>query len=599
MIKGSGFNSIPTRCAIMSLILMAIISGFFYHQIYLANKTTSFQFVFISALLIAPTLLIFFVARKLTSQILALKRSTEAIANGHLDYPIEIDCNCEIGDLADSFQHMVKKLNDSVTRKNMIAYTDVITNLPNRAVVNHLIKKIETDGNNYACASLFLDINGFKRINDTFGHSAGDALLAQASERIITQGLKIARNDLDTCMSIFGELCDFLPEKPLVTRYAGDEFIVILPGARTIEELQTIANQMVDAFQTPFHVNGYNMSIGLSVGIARYPEDTTNPHELIKFSDLAMYQAKRDKSLNVSIFEQSMQDKIAKQAALENDLKLAIETDEIYLHYQPKVRLSTGKLMGVEALIRWKHPKHGPIPPIDFIPIAEETGLIIPLGKRVLQLAFKQAHIWHQQGISRKIAVNIAPSQFDTDHFLEDVLDLLMEYEVPPNSIIMEITESMAMTNFEKTRDLLNRLRKLGISIAIDDFGTGFSNLSQLTRLSFDILKIDQSLVADIGKQPKSEAIIKTIISMAQALGFETVAEGIETVKQLNFLEQNGCDVLQGYLLGRPMATTDLDVWVNTADALIDRGFLSRRHNRARNRKSSKPSANIHQIRRA
>nr|WP_321445628.1 EAL domain-containing protein [uncultured Cohaesibacter sp.] len=569
MKKGKGFNSIPIRFAVMSLAISGLIAlafGLAFDLHFdLANPTGTFSPSALIALMIAfvilPTLITYVAARKLTTQISALKASTDAIANGKLYSPIDIECNCEIGGLADSFRGMVKKINSNVLRMNIIAYTDVVTNLPNRAVVAHILNQLAASDAPYECSVLFLDLDGFKRINDTYGHEAGDQILSQASKRIINEGLHCRRDDLDTCMTVFGELCTYLPKKAVVARYAGDEFVIILPGNHSEEARLQIAEEILAAFDRPFYAAGQSTSVGLSIGIASYPQDTCDANELIKFADLAMYASKRDKKRRITLFEPKFHEKVLQQARLERELKLAIDSDQIFLHFQPKLKISTGELFGVEALARWNHPKDGVIPPSEFIPVAEESGLIIPLGQKVFDLALQQSNEWLAEGKCKKISINIAPLQFDTDSFVNRIIDLLARHKIPPSFITVEITESMAMADFEASQAQLSKLRSAGISIAIDDFGTGFSNLSLLTRLPFDILKIDKSLISDIGFQPKSEAVLRAVVSMSKALNFETIAEGIETEEQFTFLENIGCDNVQGFLLGKPMSVIDLARW--------------------------------------
>lgn len=562
MEKGVGLNSIPNRFALLSgtvTTLIVVIASFYPPKDIEYDLNT---ILIIASFILLPTLMTYLAAKKLTQQIIELKKSTDTIAQGNFDHPIDIDCACEVGGLADSFRGLVGRINSNVVRMNVLAYTDVVTKLPNRTVVQHLLDEVRADNKLNNCSVLFMDINGFKRINDTFGHHVGDELLKQAADRIVLEGLDRTHEQLDMCMSSFGELCNRAPKDLIVARYAGDEFIAILPGYHDQSDLKTISDNIAQAFEKPFECKGNHLKVGISIGAARYPEDTVNPSELVKYSDLAMYEAKRDKGITSAIFQKSMHDEIEFRNQIENDLQKAIASDQIFLHFQPKVNVVSGKLSGVEALARWKHPELGMISPEVFISIAEETDLIIPLGRRVMTLALEQSKKWADLGICRKIAINIAPSQFESSAFLSNTLDLLEKYKVPTKSIELEITESMAMSKFGETKQQIELLRKAGISIALDDFGTGFSNLSQLSNLPFDTLKIDKSLIADIGVAQKNETILIAIIKMASALGYETVAEGIEIEKQYRFLELEGCDVIQGYFAGKPMLPEDLDVWV-------------------------------------
>lgn len=561
MKKGVGLNSIPIRFTVMSGVVTSLIV-----LLTVLNFPDGFEHTPAAALaglgfIIVPTLVTFLAARKLTQLIVLLKNGTDAIAEGNFDHRIDVDCACEVGGLADSFRGLVARINSNVVRMNVLAYTDLVTKLPNRTVITHLLNEIDKEEHPAPCTVLIIDINGFKRINDTYGHHVGDDILRLASDRLISEGLRIEHDQLDVCMSLFGELHHRATKDIVVGRYAGDEFVAIIPGQHDDFELIKISKRIVAAFEENFTCEGHQVSVGISIGIARYPTDTQAPQELLKYSDLAMCEAKKSNNSNFMVFQKSMYDEVEYLRRLEEDLKVAIAENQISLRYQPKVHISTGELLGVEALARWEHPQRGAISPAEFIPIAEESGLIIPLGRKVLELALQQSKQWADHNKCRKIAINIAPSQFETDGFLTDTLALLSSHEVPSHSIELEITESMAMSKFDDTLQQLQLLRQAGISIAIDDFGTGFSNLSQLSRLPFDTLKIDQSLIADIGKQPKNEAIIKAIISMAETLGFKTVAEGIENEQQFRFLEEIDCDVIQGFFLGKPMLPSDLDIW--------------------------------------
>lgn len=561
MQKGVGLNSIPNRFALLSgtiaVIFVAVAFLGFAEQFQFSVVTFFAAF----SIIVVPTLITYLAANKLTQQITELKSSADKIAQGNFDHPIDVDCACEIGGLADSFRGLVGRINANVLRMNVLAYTDAATKLPNRTVVAHLLEEIKCDESLTNCAVLFMDINGFKRINDTFGHNVGDEVLIQASDRIVRDGFNRSQDQLDMCMSTFGELCQRAPKDIIVARYAGDEFVAILPGYHSDQELKAVSERITEALEKPFYCNSNKISAGVSIGVAKYPEDTDNPMELIKYSDMAMYDAKRNKESSFSLFQKSMQEGIDYRNRIENDLREALKSDQIYLQFQPKVNVISGELAGVEALARWKHPELGMISPEDFISVAEDTGLIIPLGKKVMELALKQSRIWSDEGVCRKIAINIAPSQFEAQNFLADTLDLLETYNVPAKSVELEITESMAMSKFGETKRQLDLLRQAGISIGLDDFGIGFSNLSQLSNLAIDTLKIDKSLISDIGVTPKNEAILMAIINMAKALGFETVAEGIETEDQYRFLERADCDTIQGYLLGKPMMPEDITAW--------------------------------------
>lgn len=562
--KGKGLNSIPIRFALMSGMLAILCVAV---QLYLwvgigIDAASIALIVAISVLaILVPTTVTFLAANKLTNYIRALRRSTDAIVAGSLDSPVDVDCACEVGGLADSFRKMVGRLNANIVRMNVLAYTDPVTNLPNRAVVMHMLGHMTAPSNAGKGALLFIDLDGFKKVNDTLSHEAGDEMLRQASLRIIRQGLKRAPEQLDACTTPFGELCDRAPTDIVFARFAGDEFVALLPGITDTDALSKKAHAVLKALETPFDIGGNIVTVSASIGIARTPVDSTDPAELLNFADLAMYAAKQAGRSRFVFFDPSLRDTAIERNEIEADLRLALRTDELTLHYQPKLDTRTLECVGVEALLRWHHPRRGDISPEIFIPVAEQAGLMPALGASILRMAAQQSRIWLDAGVRRKVAINVSPAQFERPNLVSEVLAALVEYRVDPDLIELEVTESMAMSDFAVTKRRMDQLQQAGIKIAIDDFGIGFSNLQQLTRLPFDALKIDRSLIADIGKNPKSEAIIKAIVGMAHTLGHKTIAEGIETSRQHAFLQRIGCDKVQGFLFGYPMSAAALDAW--------------------------------------
>ncbi len=492
-------------------------------------------------------------ARMLTSQIDALRRSTEAIAAGDLNAAVDVTCQCEVGGLAQSFQKMATRLNGNLLRINALAYTDPITALPNRGVIDHLLNfsLAPPRRDQFRAAIVFIDLDGFKRINDTLGHDGGDELLRQAAHRILTRGLNRTLETIDGCTDAFGTPSERLPIDIVFARFAGDEFVAILPGQTDRAELARIGQSVIDALNEPFVVKGAQVNVGASVGIAIAPDDTRSAAELLSFADLAMYSSKQAGKSRYMFFDHSIHAAIVERAQVEADLRRALQGDELLLHYQPKVDGRKFEVEAVEALLRWQHPQQGLVLPGRFIAVAEQAGLMPQLGDRVLRLAVNQCCAWLDAGLRLPVAVNVSPIQFTQPRFVQNVLRLLEETGLPPQLLSIEITESMAMQEFEATEERLAVLRAAGVRVAVDDFGIGFSNLSQLSRLSVDELKIDRSLVKDIGLNSKSEDIIRAIVRMAQALGFRTIAEGIETVEQRDFLVTHGCDAMQGWLFGR------------------------------------------------
>ncbi|MGY0195218.1 putative bifunctional diguanylate cyclase/phosphodiesterase [Leptothrix sp. BB-4] len=561
---GRGLNSIRWRFTLASVVLT--LAGVTLRERLLdqAWRPDPAWWLSLAGLTLTIGAATFWMAGRLTGLIDSLKRSTDAIAAGDFDAPVDVDCACEVGGLAHSFRQMTSRLNANILRMNALAHVDAITGLPNRTVIDHLLRYAlaEERRGQFRAAIVFIDLDGFKRINDTLGHDGGDQLLRQASRRILERGLDRTQATLDTCMDPFGNPCDRLPEDIVFARFAGDEFVAVLPGQTDRTRLAAIGEAVIDALREPFRIKNQDVVVGASIGIAIAPDDTDSAAELLTFADLAMYSSKQAGKARCMFFDKRIRETLFERARVEADLRLALQRDELVLHYQPKVSTQTLEMGCVEALVRWQHPERGLRMPADFIDVAEQSGLMTPLGNRVLVLAVAQCRAWLDQGIRRPVAVNVSPSQFVEPDFVPNLLALLAREGVPPDLLSIEITESIAMTDFEQNVLRLTTLRQAGVRVAIDDFGIGYSNLSQLTRLPMDELKIDRSLIRDIGVSDRSEAIIRAILSMAHAMGYRTIAEGIETPGQLAFLRALGCSALQGYLFGRPMPADQLDTWL-------------------------------------
>ncbi len=503
-------------------------------------------------------------ASRLTGLIDALRRSTEAIAEGDLHAPVEVDCACEVGGLATSFRKMKTRLNEQVLRINALAFTDAITGLPNRRVVDHLLRYALAPERaaDFRAAVVFIDLDGFKRINDTLGHAGGDELLRLASRRLLRRGLDSDLDGIDTCMDAFGNLCDRMPQGLVFARFSGDEFVAILPGVTCRDALARVGERLVGALSRPFKVGGQEVSVGASVGIAVTPDDTGDAAELLAFADLAMYSAKQAGKAGWRFFDRRTREALVASTRTEAELRLALERHELRLHFQPKVGLHDGgRLHGVEALVRWQHPVRGLLMPADFVDLAERCGLMADLGRQVVAMAAAQGRHWLDQGLEIAVAVNVSPSQFCDPDFVRTLLAAVRQAGLPPRLLSIEITESMAMTDVDENVVRLGELRAAGVRVALDDFGIGFSNLSQLSRLPLDMLKVDRSLVQGLGRNGKSGAIIRAIVGMAHALGCQAVAEGIETDAELAALRGMGCDCGQGYRFARPMGAEALVDW--------------------------------------
>lgn len=559
--KGAGLNSIPIRFMLMSLMMTAV-SLWSAHAFLLSghsHPSALWTALCILTLSVVPAIVTFVAASKLAGMIRSLHKSTQAVVEGDLNSPVDVDCDCEVGGLADSFRAMISRLNHNILRMNILAYTDPVTRLPNRAVITHALSVMSRS--DCDATLFFIDLDGFKQVNDTLGHETGDELLRQVSDRIIERGFGMSRDDIDNCTTTFGELCTSCPQKLVFARFAGDEFVALLPERMERFELELQSREIIAAVSEPYHINGTEVSVSASIGIARAPIDTADHEELLSHADLAMYAAKKAGKARMQFFNDSLREIVVEEARLESEIRWAIDRDEFVLHFQPKVNAQDLSVSGVEALVRWQHPEQGLLLPDQFIDIAEQRGLMPNLGNCILHLAARQARAWMEADVPMPVSVNFSAAQFDRPQLVSEVLGVLDQYRVDPSLIEVEITESMVMSDFAETRYRLRRLQEAGVRVSIDDFGTGFSNLSQLAQLPCDVLKIDRSLIAEIGRNTKSEAIINAIVSMANALGHQVVAEGIETIEQHSFLEGLGCHMLQGHLFGRAMPLDKFEQW--------------------------------------
>jgi len=563
---GQGLNSIRVRftlliggCGALSLLALYVTDR-------LINVTDLATLVALPILLLLaamPMVLTYVLTGTLTRPIETLRRRALAIANGDFQAPVEVDSQSEVGALADSFRAMVTKLNSNLSRVNVLAYTDRVTGLPNRAVLTHVLDYgLAKDRDPRLTGGLlFIDLDNFKQVNDTMGHEAGDEILRAASSRILKDGFGKTVEDVDTCTTALGELAQRLPEGLVFVRFAGDEFVALLPGVTSSANLAHHAGRIVSAIQKPFHVNGQDVSIGASVGIAVLHVDSADPLEIVKFADTAMYAAKQAGRGQIAFYSREMSKLARDRTKLEAELREAIHSGQLRVHFQPKINIRHVRLAGVEALVRWQHPTRGLLAPGHFIAVAEQTGLIEDLGNEVLRLSIQQCRRWFEQNINIRISINVCHLQFRRLDFADNVLRMIQAASIPPSMIELELTETVAMENPEFSKRHLIKLRAAGVRISVDDFGTGYSNLSQLVQLPFDTLKIDKSMLDNIRHDKKAGHVVTAIINMAKALGYETVAEGVEQKEQFAFLYKRGCDIVQGYLFARPMDVDALMAW--------------------------------------
>jgi diguanylate cyclase (GGDEF)-like protein len=410
-----------------------------------------------------------------------------------------------------------------------IATHDALTGLPNRAFLHEKMEDaLARVRRGEMLAVLCLDLDHFKGVNDTLGHAIGDTLLKAATARLMT------------CVR----------ETDVVARLGGDEFVVIQSDLEKPEQAGALARRIVDAIAAPFDLDGHQVVVGVSVGVAVAPTDGGDRELLLRSADMALYRAKSDGRGACRFFEPAMDIRLQERRRLELDLRRALAVQEFTLHYQPLVEAASEKIVGFEALLRWNHPERGMIPPLDFIPLAEEIGLIVPLGEWVIRQACADARLWPDE---IKIAVNLSPAQFRRQTLVHSVASALAASGLAPTRLELEITESVLLTENETTLSILHQLRSLGVRIVMDDFGTGYSSLSYLRSFPFDKIKIDRSFVGGLEATNDCAAIVKAIAGLGASLGIQTTAEGVETEEQIKHLREHGCTEFQGYYFGRPL----------------------------------------------
>jgi len=494
--------------------------------------------------LIAALLLFGLLKTLIITPIQKLGAATQEISRGNLQVAVTVDRKDEIGDLAMAFEDMSQSLLRSANQIQYLAYHDSLTGLPNRYMFTDYLERALSHAKRHrqVMALIFLDLDGFKRVNDTLGHEAGDRLLQELAAR------------LDNCLrrSDFVVRADTVQDT--VARLGGDEFIILLTRIQSAHDSARVATRVLASVSEPFIIDKCEFHIGASIGITTFPADGDQADTLIKNADVAMYHAKKSGKNNYRYYSESMNQAALQRFTMENALRNAIDSDQFTLYYQPLVEAETRKLKGFEALIRWHHPEMGFLPPDTFIPLAEETGLIIPLGEWVLREACQQAKAWDKCGYDPvRMSVNISNMQFNNPGFEETVKKVLESTDLPPHRLEIELTESSIMQAPDSGLETLVAIKTLGVCIAMDDFGTGYSSLASLRRLPVDTLKIDRSFVDGVIEDRDDAVIVSMIIAMARILHLKVTAEGVETEEQLEFLHEQGCDTIQGYYISRPV----------------------------------------------
>jgi diguanylate cyclase (GGDEF)-like protein len=481
-----------------------------------------------------------------------LREAARQVREGNLRVELKVASDDEIGDLARAFREMGEGLHASQEQIRFHAYHDNLTGLPNRFMFREQLEQAVSHARHYqeTLGVLFADVDGFKRVNDTLGHHAGDELLRQISERIRS----VVRQQ-----DYLGRPDEHDPGLNVVSRIGGDEFVMLVSQMNHAVEGSRIAQRIIDAIARPFQVAGQEIYVGISIGIALYPIDAGNAEELLQRADMAMFHAKAAGKNNYQFYSSQMNAVAVNSLSLEARLRRAMERDELFMTYQPKIDLRSGRTVGVEALLRWNHPEEGMIPPATFIPIAEEVGLINTLGEWILRNVCRQIRAWEGTlAADLVVAVNISSRQIANPRFGLIVQQILRECGVSGARLEFEMTETSIMLMESYIDAAFRTIRDLGITISLDDFGTGYSSLSHLRRFPIDYLKIDRSFVDEALTNPDDRAIVSAIIGMAQNLGLQVVAEGVETLEQACFIREKGCDFAQGYHFGRPMPASEL-----------------------------------------
>ncbi|HUH95698.1 MAG TPA: EAL domain-containing protein [Casimicrobiaceae bacterium] len=526
-------------------------------------------FSVVAVVVILAIVITLLLTRRLVAPIRQLMRAARAVGAGKLDVYVPAKSSDELGLLTHTFNHMTQRLaesqaevatyqrtlEDKVTQRTKelevataqaykLAQHDILTGLPNRSLLNQRLKQIvaqaQRDGTQVAC--LFLDFDHFKRINDTLGHDAGDQLLQAVAQRLTS-----AVRESDT-----------------VARLGGDEFVLILPGldpANSAFEVMAVLTRVRESFLAPFRLVDQTPTLTCSIGVSVYPVDAIDPNGLIKQADTAMYAAKEAGRNAYRFYTADMNARVQARLQIETDMRRGLMDDEFFLVYQPQVDMVSGRAIGVEALLRWRDPERGVIGPSEFIPIAEESGMIQALGARVLRDACRQLMLWQRQNMFMRLSVNLSVQQLEHDSWLSVVEEALRASGLPAHYLDLEITESVIITHPDRAVATLVKLKQMGVSITIDDFGTGYSSLSYLTRLPIQGVKIDQRFVHGLEQNKSDEAIAQAIIALSDSMGLRCIAEGVETIAQFEFLKSHRCEEAQGYLISRPLEEPELRSW--------------------------------------
>jgi diguanylate cyclase (GGDEF)-like protein len=458
------------------------------------------------------------------------------IAHDKLEYRVK--------ERTSELEQKITEQKKSEEKMSHMAYHDQLTGLPNRRLlIDRLDQVLDRERRHKKLAALlFLDLDRFKYINDTLGHLKGDEVLKEVAKRL---NMCIRKSDT-------------------LARHGGDEFTILVQGLSRVEDITKLTDRIFSLFNTPFHLKGQHIFVTTSIGVSIYPNDGEDAESLIKNADIALYKAKEEGRNTYQLFTSTMNESAVKRISIENKLRGAIAKEEFVLHYQPQLDTNTNEVVGVEALLRWQDPESGLIPPGDFIPIAEDTGLIIPIGDWVLRTACAQNKVWQEKDFEPlTMSVNVSLRQFKQKDFVSIVKNILKETNLNPQFLELELTESILMDDVESVIKELHELKTMGIRLSIDDFGTGYSSLEYLKKMPIDMLKIAQEFVKNIVVDSDDVAIAKTIVQVAKSLNLEVIAEGVETIEHLKILRTLQCNKIQGYLFSRPLPSEEVEVFLN------------------------------------
>jgi diguanylate cyclase (GGDEF)-like protein len=482
------------------------------------------------------------IARSITRPVQRLAEAAQRVEQGDYTHPLEVTQKDEIGQLAVSFNHMLEGIVSREKEILRLAYEDRLTALPNRAMFSEQLEQAVRTArrSGQPLSVLLLDMDRFKAINDTLGHPVGDQALREVGQRV-----RKALRDSD-----------------VVARLGGDEFAVLLATGGTDRAPAVVAQKIVKALEDPIVIDGQQMDVTASIGIARFPEHGEDANALLRAADVAMYNAKRSQG-GFSVYDSSHDERRQEYLTLLGELRRAVENDQLVLHYQPKLDLAANKVTGVEALVRWQHPERGFVPPNDFIPFAEQTGYISAITEWVLKRAIAQCAHWHRTGLSLKMSANVSARDLRQEQVLVKLVEeALRANELPAALLCLEVTESGLMDDPGSAQSTLRKLRELGVATSIDDYGTGYSSLSYIKQLAVNELKIDRTFVSGMEADQSNAAIVRSTIELGHNLGLTVAAEGVETDHELTELRKYGCDLAQGYLLSRPLAADALEAWL-------------------------------------